>query len=275
MRIASTDGVTLELLELGGDGPPVLIAHANGFCGGAYQPLVPTLADHHRVWALDLRAHGGSTAPTGADISWQGMIDDVLAAVDAIGAPVHGFGHSLGGACLLGAEGRRPGTLRSAWVYEPIVIPPEWEGQAPGDNPLAAAARRRRPTFGSKAEALARYASRPPLGLLRADALAAYVEHGFADQADGTVTLRCTPDDEARVFEAPGKPSFADVAGVDVDVVVAHGMREPWGPQAFAPRVAEVLPRGRVRAYDHLGHFGPLEDPTTIAADAVAHFAEN
>jgi pimeloyl-ACP methyl ester carboxylesterase len=276
MRIDSTDGVALELLDLGGTGSPVLIAHATGFCGAAYAPLVPVLGERHHVWALDFRCHGASGRPASGQVSWEAMIDDVLAAVAAIGdGPVHGLGHSMGGACLLGAEARVPGTLRSAWVFEPIVIPPEWGDASPGDNPLAASARRRRPSFASKAEALARYAGRPPLGLLRADALAAYVEHGFADQPDGTVALRCAPDDEASVFEAPGKPTLADMAAVAVPAVVAHGVREPFGPQAFAPRVADALPRGSARAYAHLGHFGPLEDPTTVATDAAAHFAEN
>jgi pimeloyl-ACP methyl ester carboxylesterase len=276
MQIDSTDGVALELLDLGGEGPPVLIAHATGFCGGAYGPLVRQLADRHHVWALDFRCHGASGRPASGEITWQGMIDDVLAAVAAIDAgPVHGLGHSMGGACLLGAEARTPGTLRSAWVFEPIVIPAAWAGTTPGENPLAASARRRRAGFGSKAEALARYASRPPLGLLRADALAAYVEHGFVEQPDGTVVLRCAPDDEAAVFEAPGKPTMDDMAGVDVSVVVAHGTREPYGPQAFAPQVAAALPNGTARSYAHLGHFGPFEDPTTVADDALAFFAEN
>ena len=275
MRIRSTDDVDLDVLDLGGDGPAVLVAHATGFCGGAYGPLAAGLVDRFHVWALDFRCHGASGRPSTDEITWQGMIDDVLAVIAEIGGPVHGFGHSMGGACLLGAEARRPGTLRSAWVFEPIVIPPSWEDATPRENPLAASARRRRPSFPSKAEALARYASRPPLGLLRADSLAAYVEHGFVEQSDGTVALRCAPDDEARVFEAPGKPTLREMADVAVPVVVARGVREPWGPQAFAPLVAESLPAGVARAYDHLGHFGPFEDPTTIAADAGAHFAEN
>jgi pimeloyl-ACP methyl ester carboxylesterase len=276
MRIDSSDGVSLELHDLGGEGPPVLIAHATGFCAGAYAPLVPILAEAHHVWAVDVRAHGRSTTPTDLPLSWGGVVDDVLAAVDAIDAgPVHGLGHSMGGACLLGAEARRPATLRSAFVFEPIVIPAEWNDTTPGDNPLSASARRRRGSFGSREEALARYASRPPLGLLRADALAAYVEHGFEDQPDGTVSLRCAPEDEARTYEAPNKPTIAEMEAVSVPVIVAFGTREPYGPQAFAPRVAEALPEGVARPYGHLGHFGPLEDPTTIATDAAAHFAEN
>src|SRR5690606_40097938 len=45
-----------------------------------------------------------------------------------------------------------------------------------------------------------------------ADSLAAYVEHGFVDDPDGTVSLACAPEDEARVFEAPNKPTLDDVA---------------------------------------------------------------
>ena len=50
-------------------------------------------------------------------------------------------------------------------------------------------ARRRRANFPSRADALHRYASRPPLNELRADSLFSYVEHGFRDMTDGTVTL--------------------------------------------------------------------------------------
>ncbi|MCB0965178.1 MAG: alpha/beta fold hydrolase, partial [Acidimicrobiales bacterium] len=156
MRVPSTDGVELELHDLGGDGPPLLVAHATGFCAGPYRPMAPILAADHHVWALDFRAHGASTRPDGP-ISWRGMADDVLAVVDAIDAgPVLGLGHSMGGACLALAELVRPGTVRAAYLFEPIIFPDEW-ADARGPNPLAEAARRRRASFGSRAEALARY----------------------------------------------------------------------------------------------------------------------
>lgn len=276
MRIESTDGVTLELHDLGGEGPPLLIAHATGFCAGAYRPMLPTFTPHHHVWALDFRGHGASTMPASGDLSWAGMIDDVLAVVAAIGeGPVHGFGHSMGGACLLGAELRRPGTVRSAYVFEPIVIPSSWT-EDPGQNPLAASARRRRASFPSRAEALARYASRPPLGTWRADALHAYVEDGFVDEPDGSITLACTPEHEAQVFEAGGKPRIGDLGPVAIPVVVAYGGRDgKMGPEGFAPAVADALPDGRGVQFPSLSHFGPFQDPQTIAEAAQAHFARN
>jgi pimeloyl-ACP methyl ester carboxylesterase len=276
MRVASTDGVDLELHDLGGDGPPLLVAHATGFCAGAYRPLADRLAERFHVWGIDFRAHGGSTVPASGDLTWRGMIEDVLAAVDAIDAgPVFGVGHSMGGACLLGAELVRPGALVRAWAFEPIVVSPDWGGSAAGPNHLAESARRRRPGFPSRHEALARYASRPPLGRFRADVLSAYVEHGFADGPDGGVVLRCTPEHEAQVFEADGKPERDTLGAVIVPVVVGCGERDPApGPAAAAPGVAAALPWGELRTYAHLGHFGPLQDPDTIADDVLAFFAD-
>src|SRR3954471_16326922 len=221
MRVPSTDGVELELHDLGGEGPTVLVAHATGFCAGAYLPLARRLtALGHHVWALDFRAHGDSTAPASEDLNWTGMIDDVLAVADAIAdGPLLAWGHSMGGACLAGAELRRPGLLARAALFEPIIVPSDWRA-GPGQNPLAISARRRRPSFGSRDEALARYASRPPLGAFRADALSAYVTHGFADAADGTITLKCTPEHEAAVFEADGKPEISGLGPVATPILV-------------------------------------------------------
>jgi alpha-beta hydrolase superfamily lysophospholipase len=273
MQVTSSDDVTVELHDLSGTGPNVLVAHATGFCAGAYEPFADRLAGHGlHVWALDFRAHGATAAPADDDLSWSGMTDDVLAVADAIGTgPLLAYGHSMGGACLAAAELRRPGTIARAVLFEPIIVPPDFD--VPGGNPLAAAARRRRPSFPSRPDALARYAGRPPLGAFRADALSAYVEHGFVDQRDGTITLACTPEHEAATFEASNKPRIDQMGSVLTPVVVACGARDPFpGPADFAPMVADALPHGELRRYAHLGHFGPFQDPDTLADDAAEFF---
>ena len=270
VRLPSTDGVSVALHDLGGDGPNVLVAHATGFCAGPYRPLAAGLARAGcHVWALDFRAHGDSPRPAG-EITWTGMADDVLAVVDHLGAgPVPAFGHSMGGAALALAELRRPGTLSRGVLFEPIIIPEAWRGGA-ADNPLAAAARKRRPGFASREAALARFAARPPLDVFRADALWGYVDQGLEEQPDGTVVLKCTPDDEADTYLASGKPEIAQVGAVDVPMLVLLGGRDPGpGPADFAPAVADAMPQGRAQRYPHLGHFGPFQDPDTVAADAA------
>ncbi len=273
VRVPSTDDVTLELHHFGGEGPPLLIAHATGFLAEVYRPMLPGLAPHFDVWALDFRSHGDSTTAADGSVSWQGTAYDVLAAVDAMDrGPVAGLGHSMGGASLLTAELLRPGTLTAAYVFEPIIFPAGMLTE-PGQNPLAESARRRRPSFPSRAEALQRYAGRPPLGLFRADVLAAYVDHGFRDHADGHdagVALKCTPELEAATFDAPDKTSIEAIHPVAVPVLVARGEQDAGpGPADLAGPIAEELPRGELRRYRHLTHFGPLQDPVTVADDAA------
>ena len=238
--------------------------------------MAARLASRFHVIALDFRGHGDSTEPSAGALAWTGMIDDLLAVVDALDlgdgpAPV-AFGHSMGGACVLGAEHRRPGTFRGAFVFEPIVIPDAFaDGDSPGSNPLAASARRRRPTFPSREDAVYRYASRPPLGVFRADSLWSYVEAGFADTPEGRVTLKCRPEVEASVFEAPGKPLASHLATVTMPVTLAIGHRDPGpGPADFGRHAIGFLPGGTLHEYPTLGHFGPFQDPDLVADDVLA-----
>jgi pimeloyl-ACP methyl ester carboxylesterase len=269
-RLVSADGTGIAVHELGGSGPVLLVAHATGLCGQAYLPFAAELAERHRVVAVDLRGHGDADLPAGDDFAWTGMAEDVLAVVDHLGGgPVAAFGHSMGGAALLLAEKARPGTLARAYLYEPIVWPTGFHHEG-GVNPMSAPARKRRASFPSRAEALARYAGRPPLCWLRADALAAYVEHGFADQPDGTVTLKCTPESEARTFEAEEAVTVDTVAGVAVPTVVAVGGAE-GRPPALGPGLVAALADASLVHFDHLGHFGPLQDPVSVARSFVLH----
>ena len=153
MRASSTKGVTVAVHDLGGEGPPFLIAHATGLCGRAYEPLAAVLAPHFHVHAIDFRGHGDSSEPEDGDFAWAGMGADVLAAIDALGVDrVDAMGHSLGGASLLIAESVRPGVLRSAYLFEPIVLTEAYASER--TNFMSDAARRRREVFGSRAEAL-------------------------------------------------------------------------------------------------------------------------
>jgi pimeloyl-ACP methyl ester carboxylesterase len=150
--------------------------------------------------------------PVDGDMAWSGVADDVLAVVDRLGlSDVRAAGHSMGGAALLMAELRRPGTTAALWLYEPIVFPtggpaggPAGEAGRPRPGgALSAAARRRRPWFPSREAALANYASKPPLSRLAPAALRAYVEHGFRDVGPGAAE--------------PADDSDGDAAGAGVE----------------------------------------------------------
>jgi len=268
--VASTDGVTLRLHDLGGDGPLLLLAHATGFCGPTWGPVAETLGRKFHCVALDFRAHGASSRPVGRPLVWAGMADDVIAVVTALSPdePLAAVGHSMGGAALALAEVARPGTIARAWSFEPILFERLPTGDEPQPSEISEGARRRRPTFPSREDAFERYASRPPLGLLDERVLRAYVEHGLEELPDGSVTLRCRPEDEAAVFER----HFSGVREVLGDLAIPYlvAVGGDGGRPALTGREAVAAnPHLELVSYPDLGHLGPLQDPDRIGTDIL------
>jgi pimeloyl-ACP methyl ester carboxylesterase len=274
--IPSSDQVSLAVHDLGGDGRPILFAHATGFHGWVWQPLARHLDGYHAI-APDLRGHGDSTPPVGRSMEWAGFADDVLAVIDAWDLrDLLAVGHSKGGAALLLAEQRRPGTFAALYCYEPVVMPVDGEATPPSgpENPMAQGALRRRPVFASRQQAFENFSAKPPLSVLDPEALHAYVDHGFADQPDGTVRIKCLPEIEAATYQMGGTHGAFDHLGeVSCPVTVARGEVSTFGPATFASSIVDALPRGRLLTFDDLGHFGPLEAPARIAASVAETFA--
>ena len=273
MRIPSTDGVELEVHDLGGEGPPLLLAHATGFHGRVWEPLAAHLTGFHR-WSIDMRAHGDSDAPADRPLEWYGFADDVLSVIDALGLEKpFGVGHSKGAASLLLAEQARPGTFSALYLYEPVVVPEDFVTDRNPDNPLSNGARRRRDTFESFDAAFENYASKPPFNSLHPEVLRVYVDHGFNQNPDGTVSLKCLPENEADVYaHGMSHHAFAALHEVSCPVTIAVGL-EDTVPAVFARPIADALPMGTVASFPELAHFGPLENPSLVAASILDAFS--
>ena len=81
-RVVS-EGVATAYLDWGGDGPPLILLHPNGFCAGLYDPLARRLVDRCRVVGVDLRGHGASDDLTAVDKLGNDLAArDVLAVAD-------------------------------------------------------------------------------------------------------------------------------------------------------------------------------------------------
>lgn len=277
-RFATPDGSDIGVHDLGGEGEPLLLAHATGFHALVLAELARNLPWLH-CYGLDLRAHGCSRAAASWGGEWSGLASDVLTVIDGLGLErPYGFGHSAGGAALLLAEEAVPGTFRHLYCYEPIV-PPALDPLPPSfENPLAAGAARRRERFGSKQEAADNYGSKPPLSVLDPAVLADYVEHGFDTEPDGTVRLSCRPADEARVFaNATSHDAYRNLPKLRCPVELACGaLTESFGEvvlKAVTARLTQAGGSAGTTVFDGLGHFGPMEHPEAVAAAVAAVFS--
>lgn len=270
-NVRTRDGVVVAVHDLGGAGTPLLVSHATGFHGRCYLPMALDLPHRHCI-AFDYRGHGNTPHPD-RPVDWQGYANDAEAMAEWLatehGGPIDAFGHSMGGACLLIAADRRPDLFRRIVAYEPIIFPPSARAASvdPADNPLAQSALRRRTTFDSFDAAIANFASKPPLGHFRADALDAYVRHGFAADSDGRVHLKCRPEIESNTFRTGTlHETWERLPHIDVEVLVVAGRLEPHQPSTLAAPIAERLPRARLLQRDDLDHFGPMTHPHELAA---------
>ena len=82
----------------------------------AWLPVVPALAEHFSVAAVDLRGHGQSDHPA-SGYHLRDYVADVVALTDALGwrQPLV-IGHSLGGSVARLAEARHPG-----WAHRIVI----------------------------------------------------------------------------------------------------------------------------------------------------------
>lgn len=133
-RVSGSGGIRLAC-EVSGDpaSPPMVLLHGLGERAALWRPVIPALAGHFRVYALDMRGHGDSDWP--GSYSFQHMTDDVIAAAGDLGLGKFTLmGHSMGGAVALLVAMRHP-ELVERLIVEDVVPPYPRDRPVPGRPP--------------------------------------------------------------------------------------------------------------------------------------------
>jgi pimeloyl-ACP methyl ester carboxylesterase len=274
-------GVEIGLLDWGGQGPPALLHHANGFCKGVLGLLVPELRRHFRVFAMDARGHGDSTSlePPGA-YQWDDFALDVLAVAERLQAELGerfalGLGHSFGGTALLGAASRRPEAFERLVLVDPVT-PPRTEDAPPErlamTAELAERAERRRADWPDRGEARAWWAERPLFENWQEDAIDLYALDGLRERSDGNVELKCRGSVEAAVFRSGGSIDVASILrGLPTPALWLVADRGNF-PFEIASQLASTMGAGQIERVD-AGHLVPMERPDLVI-EATLRFLE-
>jgi len=104
-RFVEAAGLTWHVQEMGqgsGDRPRLLLVHGTGATTHSWAAILPMLAEHFDVIAMDLPGHGFTDKPAPERLSMPGMAKDLAALLDALQIdPEMVVGHSAGAAILM------------------------------------------------------------------------------------------------------------------------------------------------------------------------------
>ena len=110
-QYAEVNGVNLYY-ETHGTGRPLILLHGGLMSGETFGPVLPLLAEHHQVLAVDLQGHG-RTADIDRPIDVRLMADDIAALIDQLGLERPDVvGYSLGGGVALHTASKYPAKVR-------------------------------------------------------------------------------------------------------------------------------------------------------------------
>jgi pimeloyl-ACP methyl ester carboxylesterase len=260
---AGRDGAA-HAAPCGGRGEPLVLLHPFASCPDVWKPVLPSLQEHHEVFALALPGHiGGEALPAGARHTIEAGLDQVEAQLDKLHiSKAHVVGNSLGG--WLAIELARRGRAQSV-----VAIAPGggWELGSPEHLRLVRrfqVLRRLLAIGGAFATVLARHSALRHL-MLR-DTLA-YPE-------------RLTPDEAARFIEAAWR--CAAFEGI-VEALPTQPLSEPldpapcpirlvWGAEdrllpvrGYSERWRRMLPSADWVELPAAGHVPMFDAPRAVA----------
>ncbi|MFN0252053.1 MAG: TIGR04551 family protein [Kofleriaceae bacterium] len=249
------DGVSVRYREAGA-GPVVVLIHGYGASADHWAPVIPALAVHHRVIAVDLKGFGWTSRPDG-DYSPAAQAQLVWRALDRLGVgDVAIVGHSWGSSVALSMAVANPARVRRVALYAAYV----YDEQVPSFFRWA-----EKPGIG---EALFRLFYRQRIED-RAP-LAYYDERWVTQERVERVEDELSRDGTVAAALAVARThQFADLhaklKGFARPVLLLWGENDEVTPIQFGERLANELPNARLVRFPRCGHIPMVEahNPST------------
>ena len=261
--------------------PTLHWAHATGFHGRLYHPLLDELATDFNVLAWDMRGHGASVGAANLSTfrGWEIYYRDLIALLECLDEPVWLAGHSIGATTSIMAAARRPDKVLGLILAEPVIMDPGqglklWLAKLLRQShrlSLAAGAARRRRVFDSHAAALDNYRGRGGFKTWPDAWLEAYIQHAFLPQ-DDQVRLACAPEWESTTFAHTEHNPWPGIRQLRCPVIALAAERgSTFSPKA-QKRLKALLPSADIRILEGTTHFLPMEQKDTVR-DAILQLA--
>ena len=255
-RYETIDGLRLRYVRKG-EGPPVLLLHGISSSLYTWKDVLPALAAHHDVIAVDLPGFGGSDVPAHFDgEAWSSLLVGLL---DALGVPRASLaGNSLGGALSAVTAARWPDrvdrlVLIDAAGYNLALERRPWLLQVMGKAP------------GGLLDAL------PQRPLMRQGLRQVFFDDGkvTGERVEEYLAPMARPGARAasrRILtsgETFGLPGL--VKQVKAPTLVLWGDHDTWIPLADADLFARDIPGARKVVIERCGHVPQEEKPEEVS----------
>ena len=254
-------GVTLAVLDFGGQGRPVVFLHGLAGHAGEWSETASWLVEHHRVLALDARGHGNSERLPD-DVSPDAHVTDVAFIIEELAlGPVALVGQSIGGQTALLLAARRPELVRALVLAD--AAPSDGGHGEESARDIGSALRSWPVPFPSREAGVEFFRERFGDGAARPWA------DGLEEHPDGW-RPRFDTEVMARTLGQMQEPSsWADWEAISCPVLVVRAGRGIIAPQ-LATQMAARLPAAEIIEIPDARHDVHLDRPrewrTTLAA---------
>jgi len=257
-------------VDLGGEGPVIHMAHANGFHPMMYRDLMSTLTPHYNVKAKLFR-------PFWSDDhhklkSWKLFGDDLIKYCDQEGFKnIIGIGHSMGGIASVLAMAKRPDLFSKLILLEPVVLMPRYYysrflPQALRQRIIAPAkiAVKRKDRWASKEAAFEALSPKRVFKDIPENVFRDYIEYGTKDHPNGGVTLSYSKEWEAQVYMNSADP-WPALKSLKIPVLVVRGAKSNVVPVSSWLYMKSMLKSFTFKEIENGGHLVPFEKKSEIS----------
>lgn len=271
------NGTTLHYVAAGSSGTPILLVHGFPETWWAFHKLIPLLAQHHRVFAVDLRGFGDSGNGPGTYDSATAA-EDLHLLIERLGVgPVHLTGQDIAGATVFRLATAYPRDVLSLTAIETglpgfgmEVLADITHGGVWYIGVLTAPGIPEMLLTGREREFMARFLfpalTAVPGAVSDADLDEFVRTYARPDGWRGAIGLY-----RSMLNEGPDIKALAQIPGLNVPVLAVGAGAGPFTPatmaQATSTEVTSVL-------LDGVGHYVAMEAPEDLAK-AIVEFTES